>query len=98
MSTEKDADITPRYFSDRTSLKERSRWQSEQIDEIITELSQIRSEMLNKESAYAEQLKEIPSERHPSIRNLLHYIALRSRNIPTLQLKLARLGLSSLGR
>ncbi|WP_287127131.1 pyruvate kinase [Desulfobacter sp.] len=98
MSTEKDAGVTPRYFSDRTSLKERSRWQSDQIDEVITELSQIRAEMLNKESAYAEQLKAIPSERHPSIRNLLHYIALRSRDITTLQLKLARLGLSSLGR
>lgn len=98
MSTEKDAGVSPGYLSDRTSLKERSRWQSEQIDELITELSQIRSEMLKKESAYAEQLKEISSERQPSIRNLLHYIALRSRDIPALQLKLARLGLSSLGR
>ena len=53
MSTEKDAGVTPGHLSDRTSLKERSRWQSEQIDEVITELSQIRSEMLKKESVYA---------------------------------------------
>lgn len=98
MSTEKDAGVTPGHLSDRTSLKERSRWQSEQIDEVITELSQIRSEMLKKEFVYAEQFKEIPSERHPSLRNLLHYITLRSRDIPILQMKLARLGLSSLGR
>lgn len=74
MSTGKDAGIPSGYLSDRTSLKERSRWQSDQIDGVITELRQIRAEMPKKESAYAEQLKAIPSERHPSIRNLLHYI------------------------
>jgi len=41
---------------------------------------------------------DLPVEQHTSARNLLHYLALRSQDLRTLQDSLARLGLSSLGR
>ena len=43
-------------------------------------------------------LLELPIERRRSAENLLHYLALRSRDLRPLQDRLARLGLSSLGR
>ena len=43
-------------------------------------------------------LERIPEAARPSARNLLHYLALRSRELRPLQRALARIGLSSLGR
>jgi len=43
-------------------------------------------------------LSELPPDRLQSAENLLHYLALRSRDIRPLQDRLARLGLDSLGR
>ncbi|NWH05083.1 pyruvate kinase [Desulfobacter latus] len=59
MSTKNDAGVTCGHLSHRKSLKERSRWQSEQIDGVIRELSRIRSEMLKKEAAYAEHFGDL---------------------------------------
>ena len=43
-------------------------------------------------------LLELPPDRRQSAENLFHYLALRSEDIRPLQDRLARLGLSSLGR
>ncbi len=68
------------------------------LSDIAAELAEIRSDM--------EQLEERGFRGHPKIhpsyelsaRNLLHYLALRSRDLRALQTQLSHLGLSSLGR
>lgn len=44
------------------------------------------------------ELGEISSEQLPSLRNFIHYLALRQKDVRSLQLELADLGLSSFGR
>ncbi len=67
-------------------------------DLVLNELLRIRSEIV----AEADQSAGLLDRVHPSFResskNLLHYLALRRRDIRPLQLRLAALGLSSLGR
>jgi pyruvate kinase len=62
---------------------------------LITELTAIRRQLLKTGD-------RVPAEVHqnfrPSAANLLHYLALRQRDLRTLQASLAELGLSSLGR
>jgi pyruvate kinase len=58
----------------------------------------IRSDLLAAERRHATLLGRRPRSRSPSIRNFIHYLALRRRDIRPLQDDLARLGLSSLGR
>ena len=50
------------------------------------------------EERYVAQLAEVHPDQLPSARNLLHYLALRQRDIRGLQEDLGALGLSSLGR
>jgi pyruvate kinase len=47
---------------------------------------------------FAAQLEEIALDRRPSALNLLHYLVLRNRDVRSLQSRLAKVGLSSLGR
>ena len=65
---------------------------------VSEELSVIRSEMLGVEEQFLGSLTELPESVLPSARNLLHYLALRRRDLRPLQGQLASLGLSSLGR
>lgn len=50
------------------------------------------------EAERAPALARIPAAQQDSARNLLHYLALRRQDIRPLQMRLVRLGLSSLGR
>jgi pyruvate kinase len=54
--------------------------------------------MLGAEAAVADRIADVHPEQRPSARNLVHYMALRARDIRPLQERLAVLGLSSLGR
>ncbi|QWU17007.1 pyruvate kinase [Paenibacillus sophorae] len=72
--------------------------QSAEIEDMISQLSAIREDMLS----MASESDGILFDRHPdylsSAQNLLHYLVLRSQDIRSLQGKLAQMGLSSLGR
>ena len=57
----------------------------------------LRADALEFEAAHAESLAMIAPAYRNSARNLLHYLAVRQRDIRPLQLDLHSLGLSSLG-
>jgi len=65
---------------------------------LARELRSLRAELDRAETAAASVLAELPEPNRPSARNLLHYVALRRRDIRSLQDRLAAHGLSSLGR
>lgn len=65
---------------------------------LIPALEELRSAALAMEASFASRMSRIAPERQPSVRNLLHYLALRQDDIRPLQQELAALGLSSLGR
>ncbi|QDV52860.1 pyruvate kinase [Gimesia fumaroli] len=71
---------------------------SEDYEPVLKELATIRSEMVIE----ADRSRSLLDQVHPcyreSARNLLHYLALRHHDIRPLQIRLAALGLSSLGR
>ncbi len=56
------------------------------------------SDILALESKCGEELATVPADQRESIANLVHYLALRRRDLRELQPALAELGLSSLGR
>jgi pyruvate kinase len=62
------------------------------------ELVCLRAEALAIETEFAADLARLPDSEVDSARNLLHYVAVRRRDIRALQMELSRLGLSSLGR
>jgi len=68
------------------------------LEELRQELLALRADLV----AHAAELHAMLDKVHPrhqaSARNLLHYLALRRRDLRPLQLRLAALGLSSLGR
>jgi pyruvate kinase len=68
------------------------------LDELEYQLSAIRSEMMAAERRLQARWSSLPDERRDSARNLLHYLAMRRRDLRTLQGELASRGLSSLGR
>lgn len=61
-------------------------------------LQAIEQRMLQLETEMESALGRVPLERRASARNLVHYIALRQQDLRDLQVELADLGLSSLGR
>lgn len=68
------------------------------LDELLQALEALRKELLRAERDGQVRLAEVHPEYKQSARNLLHYLALRSRDLRTLQMRLSNLGLSSLGR
>lgn len=68
------------------------------VTSIIQKLREIRSEMVETETAAIERLRGLDASRIESAKNLLHYMALRRHDISQLQDRLASLGFSSLGR
>lgn len=68
------------------------------LEETIHELSGLRDQMLRMETHYQKQTDGVATTHRDGARNLLHYVALRRRDLRPLQEKLAALGLSSLGR
>jgi len=69
-----------------------------QLASLIEELTAIRAEMVRMEHHSKHALSMLQPAYTRSARNLLHYVALRRRDVRGLQQKLAMLGLSSLGR
>ena len=65
---------------------------------LIEEFEGIRNDMLRLVEDSADLMKDVHPEHRLSAQNLLHYLALRSRDMRPLQSQLAALGLSSLGR
>ena len=68
------------------------------LDAIERGLTGIRAEMLAAEQQFASEWKDLAEGRRDSARNLLHYLAMRRRDLRPVQGLLASRGLSSLGR
>jgi pyruvate kinase len=62
------------------------------------DLHALRARIVAAEAHHAGLVERCPPRARPSARNLLHYLALRSIDVRPLQERLARAGLSSLGR
>ncbi|WP_341892566.1 pyruvate kinase [Variovorax sp. YR752] len=73
-------------------------WDARHCAALIDELLALRSAMLAHERTLAAWIGQAGPERQASARNLAHYLALRATDVRDLQERLARLGLSSLGR
>src|SRR5215470_8352486 len=67
-------------------------------DVLIEELSALRAALLKHEASFANALSEVTPGYAASARNLVHYLALRRFDLRPVQERLARLGVSSLGR
>ncbi|HWP43927.1 MAG TPA: pyruvate kinase, partial [Blastocatellia bacterium] len=81
-----------------TKSKRETVYELAELDNLIYELNDIRSDVLKAEAELGDKVAALPRAHRSSAMNLLHYIALRQRDIRKLQEKLASLGLSSLGR
>lgn len=68
------------------------------LDGLALELHELRQELLQGEEDLADAVAAVDPAHRPSARNLAHYLALRRYDIRRLQRRLARAGLSSLGR
>jgi len=68
------------------------------LDRLALELEELKQQLLSAERELAETIAAVHPENRRSARNLIHYLALRRRDLRALQLRLARVGLSSLGR
>ena len=68
------------------------------LDALALELSELRQDLLAAEEELAPVLAAVHPDNVRSARNLVHYLALRRHDVRRLQLRLARAGLSSLGR
>lgn len=68
------------------------------IESVLSELTAIRADLVSVSTVPQQRLDGVHSNHQASARNLLHYLALRRRDLRPLQLRLASLGLSSLGR
>ncbi|HEY7164606.1 MAG TPA: pyruvate kinase [Candidatus Binatia bacterium] len=70
----------------------------EELNQVTHELCAIHSKTLQAEALFKCKLRNIHVQHQADARNLLHYLALRQHDLRPLQEKLARFGLSSLGR
>ena len=69
-----------------------------QLVQIAEELGQLERELLELESEMNSAIAAVPDTQRESAKNLVHYVALRQRELRALQAQLAQRGLSSLGR
>ena len=79
-------------------IAQHEKWDASLLGQLIEELDAIRSDMVRIEHRFKPELSLVQPDCDRSARNLLHYVALRRRDVRGLQQKLAALGLSSLGR
>lgn len=70
----------------------------EALERLSSELQELRRRLLAGEARLGDALEAVHPQNLPSARNLVHYLALRRHDLRRLQLRLARAGLSSLGR
>ncbi len=66
--------------------------------DLLQELTALRQELMTLEAESAEILRMVDARHLASAANLIHYLALRRRDMRPLQEKLAAAGLSSMGR
>jgi pyruvate kinase len=69
-----------------------------ELADLAATLAELRDAMVAAETDRAEEIAAVPAARRSSAINLVHYLALRGRDERELQVRLADLGLSSLGR
>lgn len=69
-----------------------------ELESILQELTAIRGDIVAAAKRSASRLDQVHPGYRASAGNLVHYLALRRRDLRPLQLRLAKLGLSSLGR
>ncbi len=62
------------------------------------ELTALRDDLAKSENGFSDSLKNVNSQHLTGATNLIHYLGLRRKDVRPLQIKLARAGLSSLGR
>jgi pyruvate kinase len=74
------------------------RFQPKALEPLLQALEELRHAALDQAAADGALVERVPATWRASARNLLHYLAVRGRDIRPLQRDLARLGLSSLGR
>jgi len=68
------------------------------LEQLAAELAELERELLALESTMGPAIEAVPLAQRESAKNLVHYIALRQRDLRALQTQLAQRGLSSLGR
>jgi pyruvate kinase len=68
------------------------------FDALIREVTGLREHVISEPVRQEHRLRDVHANFRDSARNLLHYLALRRHDLRPLQLRLAALGLSSLGR
>ncbi len=73
-------------------------WAVDEALRLIDELSSLRTAMLEHEAALAPLMRSVEAAHAAGAANLAHYLAMRRHDLRPLQERLARLGLSSLGR
>ncbi len=69
-----------------------------ELNAVLQELTAIREDMLAGPEKINRRLKRVHAHYRQSARNLVHYLIFRGRDLRSLQVRLAGLGLSSLGR
>jgi len=69
-----------------------------EVEELIRQLTVLHTDMLQLAAQTMGEVGDVHPTYRVSARNLLHYLAMRRQDIRPLQVRLARLGLSSLGR
>lgn len=75
-----------------------SGWDVQACEKLIEQLATVRSAMLDLESSASESIARVDPVYADSARNFVHYLALRRFDMRSLQERLARKGISSLGR
>jgi len=73
-------------------------FETSEIRRLRDELLRLRRELLDVELRHRAMLESRPRDAQASVRNFLHYLALRRQEVRPLQERLMRMGLSSLGR
>src|SRR5512143_1925234 len=73
-------------------------WEPAAFEALATELTSVRSRAMDMEIQLDEYTQDAHLGFRDSARNLLHYLGLRNFDMRDLQMRLARVGLSSLGR
>ncbi len=74
------------------------RFTHEVLQKCYEQIASLRNDAILIEKNYRKEIYAAPPEYRESVKNLLHYIALRRHDIRSLQVQLGYLGLSSLGR
>jgi pyruvate kinase len=73
-------------------------WDAQEVEALIDELWTVRAAMLEQGRRLRPRVRAVDVTYRASAVNLVHYLAMRHRDLRSLQQQLARLGVSSLGR